>query len=95
MNSQEEKLDAEEAAKLLTFIDTQEIDELDPSQEQYHNIPVELDLPMEVVLMEDKDSASNEILHVKVLVKGDDQDPQAVRVELTSEDDIFFHYICE
>ena len=50
---------------------------------------------MEVVLMEDKDSASNEILHVKVLVKGDDQDPQAVRVELTSEDDIFFHFICE
>jgi hypothetical protein len=45
---------------------------LDPSQEQYHNIPIELDLPMEVVLMEDKDSASNEILHVKVLVKGDD-----------------------
>ena len=50
---------------------------------------------MEVVLMEDKNSASNEILHVKVLVKGDDQDPQAVRIELTSEDDIFFHYICE
>ena len=30
---QDEKIDAEEAAKLLTFIDTQEIDELDPSQE--------------------------------------------------------------
>lgn len=75
MNSQDEKIDAEEAAKLLTFIDTQEIDELDPSQEQYHNIPIELDLPMEVVLMEDNSSASNEILHVKVLVKGDDQDP--------------------
>jgi hypothetical protein len=30
MNS-DEKIDAEEAAKLLTFIDTQEIDELDPS----------------------------------------------------------------
>ena len=95
MNSQEEKLDAEEAAKLLTFIDTQEIDELDPSQEHYHNIPIELDLPVEVVLMEDKDSASNEVLHVRVLVKGDEQDPSAVKVELTSEDDIFFHYVCE
>ena len=75
MNSQEEKIDAEEAAKLLTFIDTQEIDELDPSQEQNLSIPIEMDLPMEVVLIEDQNSGSNEILHIKVLVKGDDQDP--------------------
>jgi hypothetical protein len=94
MNS-DEKIDAEEAAKLLTFIDTQEIDELDPNQEQFHNIPIELDIPMEVGLLEDRSSASNEILHIRVLVKGDDQDPQSVRVDLTSEDDIFFHYVCE
>jgi hypothetical protein len=50
---------------------------------------------MEVVLMEDETSASNEVLRIRVLVKGDDQDPQAVRVDLTSEDDIFFHYVCE
>jgi hypothetical protein len=57
---------------LLTFIDTQEIDELDPSQEQYHNIPIELDLPMEVVLIDEQNCPSNEMLHIKVLVKGDD-----------------------
>jgi hypothetical protein len=50
---------------------------------------------MEVVLIDEQNCPSNEILHIKVLVKGDDQDPQAVRVELTSEDDIFFHYVCE
>ena len=54
-----------------------------------------MDIPMEVALVEDPNSGTNEMLHVRVLVKGDDQDPQGVRVELTAEEDIFFHYVCE
>lgn len=52
---------------------------------------------MSVGLKNNTDEAlnSNELIHIRVLVKGDDQDPQAVRLELTSEEDIFFHYVCE
>lgn len=35
-----------------------------------------------------------EALKVKVLVKGDDQDTQVLRIELSSEADLFFHYQC-
>ena len=36
------------------------------------------------------------MIKIKLLVKGEDQDLEgSIRVELTSEDDIFFHYICE
>ena len=85
---------AEEAAKLLTFIDTQNIDELDPSLQDGHHISQERDLPMRVATkgMESTHS-SNEIMHLKVLVLGDEQEPGNVRFEITSMDDIFFHYV--
>ena len=38
---------------------------------------------------------STELIHMKVLVMGEENDPGGVRFELTSEDDIFFHYVCE
>ena len=56
-----------------------------------------MDLTMQVSLKgsNQSDFVSNELIHIKVMIKGDDQDPQAVRLELTSEEDIFFHYVCE
>jgi hypothetical protein len=36
---------------------------------------------------------SNEIMHLKVLVLGDEQEPGNVRFEITSMEDIFFHYV--
>jgi len=38
----------EEAIKLLTFIDTQNIDELDPSLAEGFSLSVETDLPLTV-----------------------------------------------
>lgn len=36
------------------------------------------------------------MIKIKLLVKGEDYDLEgAIRVELTSEDDVFFHYVCE
>ena len=40
--------DPEEAARLLTFIDTQNIDELDPSLTDGHHLYKEMDLPIHV-----------------------------------------------
>ncbi|GBG71743.1 hypothetical protein CBR_g9152 [Chara braunii] len=34
-----------------------------------------------------------EPIHVKILIKGEENTPRAVRVELTSEANLFFHYV--
>ena len=101
MESNPDLANIEDAAKLLTFIDSQEIEELDPCKEDgnYH-INTEKDLPMDVSIKQTQrsteDLQSNEMIKIKLLVKGEDQDLEgAIRVELTSEDDIFFHYVCE
>ena len=42
--------------------------------------------------------SSTEKIHVRVLCSGfgdeADTDPKEVKIELTSDDDIFFHYVC-
>lgn len=50
MDSQPDLANIEEAAKLLTFIDSQEIEELDPCKEDGHHINTEKDLPMYVYI---------------------------------------------
>jgi hypothetical protein len=39
-----------------------------------------------------------EMIHIRVLCSGEgfdaDYDPKEVKIELTSDDDIFFHYVC-
>ena len=37
-------------------------------------------------------------MHLRILIRGDEQDPESIgsiKLELTSEEDIFFHYVCE
>jgi hypothetical protein len=40
----------------------------------------------------EKTHTSVEIMEMKVLCRGDEQCPGNVRVEITSDKDIFFHY---
>jgi len=35
------------------------------------------------------------MMHFKVLVRGDEQEPGNVRFEITSMEDIFFHYVAK
>ena len=100
----------EEGANLLGFIDTQNIEELDPMKVKGHRITLETDLPMIVKLkairkglahyIDDGEGAhvqmqSEELMHFKVLIMGDEDEPGTVHIELTSDEDIFFHYKCE
>jgi hypothetical protein len=43
---------------------------------------------------ESNNLSSNEIIHFRVLVLGDDYCPGKIKIELSSEEDIFFHYVC-
>ena len=84
----------EEAAKLLAFVDTHALDEMDPSLKEGHHLSEQHDLPMRVCTkgMEDTHS-SFEVMTVKLLVIGDEQEPGNIRFEVTSKNDIFFHYV--
>ena len=78
----------------MKYIDIQSITELDPSLSDGHHISIELDLPMTVVLKGQEDALkSDEQMHLKVLVLGDEQEPGNIRFEITSMEDIFFHYV--
>lgn len=40
---------------------------------------------------------SAELMHLRILIRGDEQDPESIgsiKLELTSEEDIFFNYVC-
>ena len=99
-----------EAAKLLTFIDRQVIDDEDPATKGGHHVSHECNLSMVVQLKPNKFQTtpdvtdfigtleSMEVMHLRILIRGDEQDPESIgsiKLELTSEDDIFFNYVCE
>lgn len=89
-------MNIEDAVARLKSIDTQALDELDPSRSENHVIRTEMDVPMTVEVMgQESDLSSNEVMRVKVLVQGaqNDCDPNNIKIEITSQKDIFFYYI--
>lgn len=98
----------DEAAKLLTFIDRQAIDDADPATVGGHHVSHECDVNMIVQLKPNKFAQpdvtdfvgtleSMELMHLRILIRGDEQDPESIgsiKFELTNEEDIFFNYVC-
>lgn len=84
-------------------IDLSEIQEIDPMSEG-PAIRLQADLIMNTKLKtfkrinfddDGEQLASNEVIHVKVLTTGSDDMGGNIHIELTSEEDLFFHYKCE
>jgi hypothetical protein len=88
---------AMEASTVLTYIDGFN-DETDPSLASNYRLAFAMDAPFELRTQDTAEGPQQvgtlEALSVKVLVQGSDSDLQAVRVELSSETDLFFHYSC-
>ena len=86
------------SGNLLTNLDFKTIDEMDPSLGEGHRIVFDKEIPVE---MRTNDSNNNsvqdvgalEAVKVKVLVLGDDTQLYDCRVELSSEADLFFHFV--
>eukprot|EP00744_Colponema_vietnamica_P003328 GILI01005119.1.p1 GENE.GILI01005119.1~~GILI01005119.1.p1 ORF type:complete len:249 (+),score=48.75 GILI01005119.1:42-749(+) len=81
---------------LLTSFDFSAIEEMDPSLANGHRVIYDREVPFELRI---QDSAAGpqevgtlEAIKAKMLVLGDDAQPQHLRIELTSENDLFFHY---
>jgi len=84
-------------ASLLNSFDFSAIEEMDPSLADGHRLLYDREVPFELRI-QDPSSGPQEVgtlesIRVKVLLLGDDSNPQHLKVELTSENDLFYHYL--
>jgi hypothetical protein len=83
---------------LMTPLDFRAIDEMDPSLADGHRLMYDREVPMELRTQEGsqhpQDVGTLESLRVKVLCHGEDSRLMSLRIELSSDNDLFFHFGC-
>eukprot|EP00347_Sterkiella_histriomuscorum_P017734 403348200 len=82
---------------VLNAFDFTAIDEMDPSLAEGHSVLYDREAPFELRIQDPNNGPQEvgtlEAIRVKILVLGDDNNHiQNVKIELTSENDLFFHY---
>uniref|UniRef100_A0A7S1X654 Spindle assembly abnormal protein 6 N-terminal domain-containing protein n=1 Tax=Tetraselmis chuii TaxID=63592 RepID=A0A7S1X654_9CHLO len=84
-------------SSLAQNLDFATLDDLDPSLADGFYVYYEREVPFELRSSEGSDLPSEvgalEAIRVKVLLLGDQNNPEALKVELSSESNLFFHYI--
>ena len=70
---------------------------MDPSLADGHRIVYDKEVPFELRIQDigsgPQEVGTLEAIKVKILILGSDSNPQHIKLELTSENDLFFHYI--
>jgi hypothetical protein len=87
-----------EGNTVLGNFDFSAIEELDPSLSEGHRLAYDKEVPFELRLEDTngpQEVASFEAIRAKILLIGDDNNPQQVRLELSCENDLFFHFTNE
>jgi len=87
----------QDEASLLNSFDFSAIEEMDPSLADGHRVIYDREVPFELRI-QDPSSGPQEVgtlesIRVKLLILGEDSNPQHIKIELTSENDLFFHYL--
>jgi cold shock CspA family protein len=82
---------------VLNSFDFSAIEEMDPSLSEGHHVIYDREVPFELRI-QDSGSGPQEVgtleaVKIKLLVLGEDSNPRHIKMELTSENDLFFHYI--
>ncbi|CEL93927.1 unnamed protein product [Vitrella brassicaformis CCMP3155] len=82
---------------MLSTFDFTAIESMDPSLAEGHRVVYDRECPFELRVQESDANAPQEVgtleaIKCKILLLGDQACPQHVRVDLTSENDLFFHY---
>ena len=81
---------------VLAQFDFSAIEEMDPSLSGGHRVIYDREVPFELRVQQVADTPQEvgtlEAVKVKLLLLGDDERPTTVKMELTSENDLFFHY---
>jgi hypothetical protein len=86
----------QEDSQLQSF-DFTAIEEMDPSLADGHHVVYDREVPFELRI-QDSSSGPQEVgtleaIKVKVLLLGEDSNPHHIKLELSSENDLFFHYL--
>ena len=93
-----EETKKDEFISLLSNIDNISIEETDPSLLEGHRLSFDREVPFELRLDDSHgphEVASFEAIRVKMLIIGEDNNPTQIRIELSCENDLFFHFTCE
>ena len=84
---------------LMDAVENLQPEDVDPSLVDGYYVFYEREVPFELRVSEAADMPQEvgalEAIRVKILLKGEQQQPDALRVELTSETNLFFHYVHE
>ena len=87
----------EQDPSIMSTFEMGAVDEMDPSLAEGHRIIYDREVPFELRIQEagqtPQEVGTLEAIKVKVLVLGEDSSPQHIKVELTSENDLFFYYL--
>lgn len=83
-------------ASFLDAFDFTAIEEMDPSLAEGHRVVYDREVPFEL-RVQDAETGPQEVgtleaIRCKILALGEEQSPAHCRIELTSENDLFFHY---
>jgi hypothetical protein len=82
---------------LLNSFDFSAIEEMDPSLADGHKVLYDREVPFELRIQDSKSGPQEvgtlEAIRVKVLQLGEDSNPHHIKLELSSENDLFFHYL--
>ena len=96
MNSSYQK--REEDNNVLSNFDFSDIEEKDPSLAEGHHLLYDREVPFELRLEDSQgpqEVASFEAIRAKILLGGDESAPSQIRIELSCEKDMFFHFTSE
>ena len=80
---------------VLANFDFREIEEKDPSLSEGHKMLYDREVPFELRLEDSngpQEVASFEALRCKILLGGEENNPTQIRLELSCENDLFFHF---
>jgi hypothetical protein len=83
---------------VLGNFDFSAIEELDPSLAEGHRLLYDKEVPFELRLEDTngpQEVASFEAIRCKILLMGEDNNPEHIRIELSCENDLFFHFTNE
>ena len=80
---------------IIASFDFREIEEKDPSLSEGHKILYDKEIPFELILEDSngpQEVSSFETLRCKILLGGVENNPIQIRIELSCENDLFFHF---
>ncbi|OMJ87186.1 hypothetical protein SteCoe_11109 [Stentor coeruleus] len=81
----------------MNSFDFSAIEEMDPSLSEGHHVIYDREVPFELRIQESgsgpQEVGTLEAVKVKLLILGEDSNPRHIKMELTSENDMFFHYL--